>query len=81
MCVSSGIARLTPKLLAVSPLGSENVAISLPVSVSKTWTPVLDPWLPFAAPLAGALVGLASGLYPAGRAASLQPVDALRSGT
>jgi ABC-type antimicrobial peptide transport system permease subunit len=60
---------------------SLGILVVVGVSVSKTWTPVLDPWLPFAAPAAGALVGLASGLYPAGRAASLQPVDALRSGT
>jgi ABC-type antimicrobial peptide transport system permease subunit len=60
---------------------SLGILVVVGVSVSRTWTPVLDPWLPFAAPAAGALVGLASGLYPAGRAASLQPVDALRSGT
>jgi ABC-type antimicrobial peptide transport system permease subunit len=60
---------------------SLGILVVVGVSVSKTWTPVLDPWLPFAAPVLGALVGLASGLYPAGRAASLQPVDALRSGT
>ena len=60
---------------------SLGILVVVGVSVSRTWTPVLDPWLPFAAPAVGALVGLGSGLYPAGRAASLQPVDALRSGT
>jgi ABC-type antimicrobial peptide transport system permease subunit len=60
---------------------SLGVLVVVGVSISRTWTPVLDPWLPFAAPAAGAVVGLLSGLYPAGRAASLQPVDALRSGT
>jgi macrolide transport system ATP-binding/permease protein len=51
------------------------------VSAYQDWTPVLDPWVPFAAPLLGALVGLLSGLYPSLRAASMEPVDALRSGT
>jgi len=60
---------------------SLGILVVVGVAISRTWTPVLDPWLPFAAPLVGAAVGLASGLYPAGRAASLQPVDALRGGT
>jgi ABC-type antimicrobial peptide transport system permease subunit len=51
------------------------------VSASRQWTPVLDLWLPVIAPLVGALVGLLAGLYPSVRAARMEPVDALRSGT
>jgi macrolide transport system ATP-binding/permease protein len=51
------------------------------VSASRTWTPVLEPWVPLAAPLLGGLIGLASGAYPALRAAAMEPVDALRAGT
>jgi macrolide transport system ATP-binding/permease protein len=51
------------------------------VAAYQDWTPVLDPLVPFAAPLLGALVGLISGTYPALRASRLEPVEALRSGT
>jgi macrolide transport system ATP-binding/permease protein len=51
------------------------------ISAMRTWTPVLDPWIPLAAPLLGAVIGLVSGTYPAIRAARMEPVDALRAGT
>ena len=60
---------------------SFGILVVVVVSAYQSWTPVLDPAAPFLAPLVGGAIGLVAGTYPALRAARLEPVEAVRTGT
>lgn len=59
---------------------SLGVVIVVVTCWAKQWTAVLDWRLAVLGPVAGLLVGGLAGLYPAGRASRIEPVDALRQG-
>ena len=54
------------------------VLLTVVVSAVRDWTPLLDPRMVIAAPLLGALIGLAAGTYPAWKASAIEPITALR---
>jgi putative ABC transport system permease protein len=57
---------------------SIGTAAVLAVTIYHSWTALLDPRIVLAAPLTGAVIGLVAGLYPALRASSVEPAEALR---
>lgn len=48
------------------------------VAIAQQWSAILQIWSIFAAPVVGALVGIAAGLYPSLRASRIEPVEAFR---
>lgn len=48
------------------------------VALGQPWTAIVDPMTVLPAPLVGSVVALPLGLYPALRAARIEPLEALR---
>lgn len=63
--------------LAGTALGVVAVVV---IAATQQWAPAVDGWVAIAAPALGTAIGLVAGMYPARRAARIEPATALRSG-
>jgi putative ABC transport system permease protein len=54
------------------------VAVVIGTALARSWTAVLEPYTVLPAPLIGVVIGFLAGLYPALRAARIEPLEALR---
>lgn len=54
------------------------VASVVLVAMAQRWTPVMESRVVLAAPVVGVIIGLLAGVYPALRAAGIEPAKALR---
>jgi putative ABC transport system permease protein len=57
---------------------TSGLPVFVAVALMRQWTPVTPTWTVLVAPLAGTLVGLMAGAYPAFRAGRIEPAAALR---
>ena len=57
-----------------APIG---IAVVVAVCLAREWTAIVPPWL-LATPTLGLAIGLVAGIYPALRAARIEPVAALQ---